>query len=394
MKRTVSLLLALALLCGCVSLFASCSDGATLRKITPTAEETRVVGTAGDYEIFYDELRCVTLNYRELMELKYGKGIWDKPETAELYREELTNYVIGALSVNSAALTTAAKYGITPDNASVKDFVSFQLENLAGELTELIKLDHTEEDFAPSSSTLNDYYVQFLKENYLSDRYNRFVMGVDGCIDALRVKLLSDGALPSDDESVKAYVNENFVHVFHVWLPFDEYADANAAKQDAELVSWMLKTNLLIESNRAQLREKLNITNTNVDSSLVRLYNRLIEAISTDDKVNVLIGSVYNKDTSISKYGYYFSHGEYSKSYEDAAYALGEGEISDPVADDSGYYVIYRLPLDQTYVNKNLDVLKSQYESAYINGLVEAEQQNIHFSFNDFGKSIDLTTIK
>ena len=394
MKKTASLLLAIVLLCSCISTFVSCSDGSTLHKITPTSEETRVVGTAGGYEILYDELRCITVNYREIMELKYGKGIWDKPETAELYREELTNYVVAALSVNSAALTAAAKHGITPDSDSVKDFVSIQLASLVGELTELIKLDHTEENFVPSSSLLNDYYRQFLTENYLSDRYNRFVMSVDGCIDTLRVKLLREGSLPSDDESIKSFVNENFVHVFHIWLPFDQHTDADDVKQDAELVSWILKTNLFIEDNRAQLREKLNITNTNADTSTVRLYNRLIDAISTDDKMNVLIGSIYNKDTSISKYGYYFSYGEYSESYEAAAFALEEGEISDPVTDGSGYYVIYRLPLDQTYVDKNLDLLKSQYESAYINGLVEAEQNNISFSFNDFGKSLDLTTIK
>ncbi len=307
MKKTASLLLAIVLLCSCISTFVSCSDGSTLHKINPTAEETQVVGTAGDYEILYDELRCITVNYREIMELKYGKGIWDNPETAELYREELTNYVIAALSVNSAALTAAAKHDITPDDESVKDFVSIQLASLVGELTELIKLDHTEENFVPSSSMLNNYYRQFLTENHLSDRYNRFVMSVDGCIDALRVKLLRDGSLPSDDDSVKAFVNENFVHVFHVWLPFDQYADTDAAKQDAELVSWILKTNLLTESNRIQLREKLNITNTNADTSTVRLYNRLIDAITPDDKMNVMVGSIYNKDTAISKYGYYFS---------------------------------------------------------------------------------------
>ena len=150
----------------------------------------------------------------------------------------------------------------------------------------------------------------------------------------------------------------------------------------------------MTESNRIQLREKLNITNTNADTSTVRLYNRLIDAITPDDKMNVMVGSIYNKDTAISKYGYYFSYGEYSKSYETAAFALEEGEISDPVLDGSGYYVIYRLPLDQTYVDKNLDLLKSQYESAYINGLVEAEQSKISFIFNDFGRSLDLTKIK
>ena len=172
MKKTVSLLLAIVLLCSCISTFVSCSDGSTLHKINPTAEETQVVGTAGDYEILYDELRCITVNYREIMELKYGKGIWDNPEAAELYREELTNYVIAALSVNSAALTAAAKHGITPDDESVKDFVSIQLASLVGELTELIKLlNEICEGNAEIADLDNHYHCKIFFKNALRNFY-------------------------------------------------------------------------------------------------------------------------------------------------------------------------------------------------------------------------------
>ena len=51
--------------------------------------EQTVVGTCGGFDVLYEELRYVTLTYKEMFESTYGKGIWDDPESAEKYRAEL-----------------------------------------------------------------------------------------------------------------------------------------------------------------------------------------------------------------------------------------------------------------------------------------------------------------
>ncbi len=397
MKKSITLILAISLILGFSILFSSCSDDSVLFKINPTAAEKKVIGTAGGYEILYDELRCITLNYRELMELSYGDGIWDKPETAEKYRAELEGYVLSALKVNAAALKTAAEFEITPESDGVSDYISIQLNKLASDLAEILVNESDDEDFNASQSMINEKYVKYLKDNYLSDRYNRYVMSVDGCVEVLRMKLIADGTLPSDEASVKEYINKNFVHVLHISLPITKDTDAETARRDAELVAWILKANLLTSDARAELQTRLNLSDLDISSassSTAKLYNRLINAVGNDEKMKVLVGSTYNKDIGISQNGYYFSRGEYSEAYENAAYALAEGEFSDVVADTQGFYVIQRLPLDQDYINAQLDNLKQQYQAAYINNLIEKTEEQITFSFNEYGMSLDLTKIK
>ena len=52
-------------------------------------QEQRVVGTCGGFEVLYEELRYVTLSYKDIFAATYGEDIWDNPETAEQYRAEL-----------------------------------------------------------------------------------------------------------------------------------------------------------------------------------------------------------------------------------------------------------------------------------------------------------------
>ena len=52
----------------------------------------------------------------------------------------------------------------------------------------------------------------------------------------------------------------------------------------------------------------------------------------------------YGKDPGMeaNKDGYVFTYGEMVKSFEDASFALGVGEVSAPVKSDYGYHIIKR----------------------------------------------------
>jgi len=191
------------------------------------------------------------------------------------------------------------------------------------------------------------------------------------------------------------YINENFVRTVHVYVPFENDGDYQIAKDKAELVHWILSNNFKFDSRQAELKEKLGINAyTDPDSSTVKFFNRIVDATDENEKMKVLIGSVYNKDMTISQNGYYFSYGEFEKSYEEAAMNTAINGISDPVLTETGFYIIQRLELDGNYIFTNLDTLKSQYHMAYINKLIDEAQANIKFEFNDYGKTLDLTKMQ
>jgi hypothetical protein len=116
-----------------------------------------------------------------------------------------------------------------------------------------------------------------------------------------------------------------------------------------------------------------------------------------------MIGSKYNDDlTPGTLDGHYFTKGTMDKAYEKAAYSLEVGEVSDIVASvgkDNGrtidcYYIIQRLELDDEYIEKNFDTLKSDYYISIVYDMVEELQSSLSFALNDYGRSLDLLALE
>ena len=381
MKRVLSFLLVIVFLLSCC---VGCGKG-VLDSKKPTDEDLAVVGTAAGYEILYEELRCLTLSYRKVLESKYGKDIWSAPETANKYKAELEQLVTEAIVINASALKLAADNGITPEDKEVEEIVEVYMNQLASNFAANITQSKGDDSYSPSRKEINEAYEKYLEESFFTDHYYRYNVSIDGCIELLKQKLISENKILVDDESFIEYVDKNFRRVYHI---------RTETLEEAELVRWILTENMKNESNQAELKEKLGLNVAKAPESKKKLYNRLISAVGTDEKMEILIGSAYNKDTEMQKKGYYFSYGEYSESYEAEAFALDIGGISDVVTTPEGFYVIQRLELEENYVSLNLDTLKDQYHYSYINQLIKETANKIAFKVNDYGKSLDLTKIK
>ena len=117
-------------------------------------------------------------------------------------------------------------------------------------------------------------------------------------------------------ENIKADVLENFVHVQHVLIQFE---DAEADDHSAEL---------------AKAEEVLEKAKAGED------FNALMEE--------------YNEDPGEPEEGYYFPAGVMVQEFEDASFALKDGEISDIVETSYGYHIIKRLPMDESYIDAHL----------------------------------------
>ena len=93
MKKVLALFLSLIFV---LTAFIGCSNE-PLDKIKSTKQELSVVGTVGNNDILYEELRCLTLGFRDRMEWTYGDDIWKNAEKTEKYREQLEEYVMFAI---------------------------------------------------------------------------------------------------------------------------------------------------------------------------------------------------------------------------------------------------------------------------------------------------------
>ena len=131
MKRTMATARTLAAVMALVLLVLSLVGcGSKIKPVESTEQEMRVVGKCDEYDIYYEELRFVTQTYKNTLEQKYGKGIWDDAQTAEKYRAELESLVLENLKANYAILTGCKNLFIDINSQEIDQYVQEQIEDL------------------------------------------------------------------------------------------------------------------------------------------------------------------------------------------------------------------------------------------------------------------------
>ena len=79
----------------------------------------------------------------------------------------------------------------------------------------------------------------------------------------------------------------------------------------------------------------------------------MLEKARAGEDFNALMVE-YNEDPGEPEEGYYFPAGVMVQEFEDASFALKDGEISDIVETSYGYHIIKRLPMDESYIDAHL----------------------------------------
>lgn len=333
MKRILTLLLCLALLAPAL---LSCSAG---RPIRGTDEELAVVGTIDGFDVLYEELLYVTKLFRSSLEATYGKGIWDDPATAEKHRAELESLVERNITANYSVLSLCREVQIDHENSTIQDAVEKYVDELVDEVGG------------------RSEYKSALAAQGLTDHFLRFTVAVDYCQNELYYVYTQDLGLieTSEDAIYDIIMSGEFVRTLHVYIGNDEGDD--------------------VEANRAKAHEVKTLLDTGTD-------------------IKKLIGSSINEDLSLTTTdGYYFTRGEMVEAYENAAFSLEVGGISDVVETQGGFYVIQRLELDTQYVMMHLSELVTQYQYAKLNAFIDERQSELELVYNAYGASLDLTKI-
>lgn len=304
-----------------------------------------VVGRVGNYDVYYEELRWMTLQYKDLMAAQYGEDIWENSETAEKYRDELEDAVFSNIIANYAVLTLCDDDILKMNGEKLIDINGEQVTSIVEEY-----VDATIEEAGGKSE-----YEKSLKKNYLTDSLYRFMTGVDVCESILFNYYCSLTIIDDSDEAAIDYIYDNFIRTVHVYIQNDEGEDVAANKALAEAVKLKLEAGEDV--------------------------GKLIENYS-DDR--------YMTGTD----GCYFTKGQYSEAYENAAFALAIGQTSPVVETYSGFYVIQRQELDGAYIGLHFTTeLKDQYLLAVFNKEIDKCKETLSFTPNDFGDSLDLVEL-
>ena len=133
---------------------------------------------------------------------------------------------------------------------------------------------------------------------------------------------------------------------------------------------------------------------------------RARELLLEGKSINDLIGGKpinVNEDLLIPYEGYYFSRGTMDKAYEDAAFALEVGGVSDVVKSRAQnnygryvdcYYVIQRMELDDEYIDEHLNGFADSIAASIIAGKLDTLKDALIFVPNEYCESLDLSALE
>ena len=329
-KRTALLLLAALML---LSAFNGCS--------AKEKQEQRVIGTCAGYDVLYEELRYVTLTYKDMFAATYGENIWDTPESAEKYRAELEETVWDMMLNNYAVLYTCAQYMIQHDMESrvIEDAVDAQIE-------EMIDQYGGKNEFRDA-----------LEELHMTENFARFCLRVAQLENELKYILTDDlGIIENDLEDFRAWLeDDNCVYVQHIFIRNDAGDD--------------------IEANRATAED---------------IRQQLLNGVS----ISKLVGSAVNEDLQNTA-PYFLVRDVYIESLESAAFSLDYvGDISDVVETEDGYYVLVRMEYSEETLNSQQSDLLTSYQWARLEAMADENRNKIAIELNEYGKELDLLTIE
>lgn len=322
------------------------------RRLHPTSEAKETVGTvtvnradgsAVTYEVPYEEFYFLAKNYYPSVAAEYKEG-------TEEFDNALMKLISENITANYATLALCDEVGLVYDEKELRKEVKDYVEGVIDEY------------FGGKRST----YLDSIEEEGMTDHYLRFVSGVELLYAKLPDIYTQKDLVPNTEAEIREYINENYICTKHI-LIFDDSIDT-----PAENVA------------KAEKARELLLGGTSI--------NQLIGG----SPINV------NEDLLIPYDGYYFGKGTMDEVYEKAAFALEVGGVSEVVKTKAEnnrgeyldcYYVIQRMPLDKTYINKHLAQLGDDVAESIIANKYEALKATLTFVPNDYAKSLDVSEL-
>ena len=155
-------------------------------------------------------------------------------------------------------------------------------------------------------------------------------------------------ALYASDEDLAVYAaDQNYITADHILLSTKDLTTGEALTDEQKAEKKALAE---------EIKQKLDACEGDIDE-LTALFQELADQYSEDP----------GRETYPT--GYTFTTGSMVQEFEDAAYALSEGEVSEVVESRFGYHILLRLPLDKSAA---ADEVREEYFTNFIAEQVDA----------------------
>lgn len=155
-------------------------------------------------------------------------------------------------------------------------------------------------------------------------------------------------ALYASDEDLAVYAaDQGYITADHILLATKDLTTGEALTDEQKTEKKALAD---------EIKQKLDACEGDLDE-LTALFQELADEYSEDP----------GRETYPT--GYTFTTGSMVQEFEDAAYALSEGEVSEVVESSFGYHILLRLPLDKSAA---ADEVREEYFTSFIAEQVDA----------------------
>lgn len=341
MKKLIIRIISAALACVLICSLASCGS------LNSSAKEKETVMTVGEYEVPYELYRYLVLNYK--LQITKNKDDWNDSEKAEAMTREIEALVESSLRDLYAVFSLATEFGVDRENPAVDAAVKAELE-----------------------ATLNGYenkkaYADALSEGFMNHSTYELLQTNAICSDELYYKMMNDGAITADEETLREYIasdkfirikqilvvgeSSNTTHDGTVYIPEESHTD-----EEAKAIAEAARTKALAGEDF---------------DSLVAQYGESFQMFN-------------NKD------GYYICEGYWDDVNNDAVFALEIGEISPVIESAQGYSVFMRCEKEDAYIEAHFDELCNKYTEAQYSLKIEERAEGFEITKTELYDSISI----
>ncbi len=311
--------LTLLLLGGMLTSLVSCGDDTKILK--STKEDKIVVMTVDGNDVPLELYRYVALQYRDAYGGNDNPDIWLGESGAALLAE-LNEDVDESIIRMFTTLSLCEDYGINEDDGYIKDAVNHAMD----EIYEMYEYKY-------------EAYAESIAEYNMNDSVYRFLVRNDILAEELMAKMMKNGELPSEDEELRAIINSDEVIRIKQILVND--------------------TTLSEEENRSLAEEAYGYALSGMD------FDQLVNKYGDD-------WQMFNNPD-----GYYISRGSYTQAFEDAAFSLEVGELSEIIETEAGFSILLRLEKEDAYIDKHFETLAEDYLKGLYNIALEKHEASL-----------------